>query len=128
MMQDHPLGVGWKKTVEIFKNNYLLPEDGAAAITTNDYLMLGTQLGLPALLCFIAYIYLKVKSKAADSLQVACRAGTIVLLVAFWFDGGLFDLPTATVFWILLELGTAPVLTLTNRYRVSWRTAPQPAC
>jgi hypothetical protein len=28
------------------------------------------------------------------------------LLVAFWFDGGLFDLPTAAMFWILLELGT----------------------
>jgi prepilin-type N-terminal cleavage/methylation domain-containing protein len=26
--------------------------------------------------------------------------------VAFWFDGGLFDLPVAAVFWVLLELGT----------------------
>jgi hypothetical protein len=38
---------------------------------------------------------------------MACRAGAIVLLVAFGFDGGLFDLPTAAVFWILLELGTS---------------------
>ena len=38
-------------------------------------------------------------------LPAACRAGAVVLLVAFWFDGGLFDLPTASVFWILLELG-----------------------
>jgi prepilin-type N-terminal cleavage/methylation domain-containing protein len=30
----------------------------------------------------------------------------VVLLVAFWFDGGLFDLPTAAMFWILLELGS----------------------
>jgi hypothetical protein len=29
----------------------------------------------------------------------------LVLLVAFWFDGGLFDLPPAAVFWVLLELG-----------------------
>jgi prepilin-type N-terminal cleavage/methylation domain-containing protein len=29
----------------------------------------------------------------------------VVLLVAFWFDGGLFDLPTAAMFWVLLELG-----------------------
>jgi hypothetical protein len=29
------------------------------------------------------------------------------LLLAFWFDGGLFDLPTAAVFWVLLELGTS---------------------
>jgi prepilin-type N-terminal cleavage/methylation domain-containing protein len=28
----------------------------------------------------------------------------VVLLVAFWFDGGLFTLATASVFWILLEL------------------------
>ena len=28
------------------------------------------------------------------------------MLVAFWFDGGLFTLATAAVFWILLELGS----------------------
>jgi hypothetical protein len=27
--------------------------------------------------------------------------------VVFWFDGGLFKLPTAALFWVLLELGTA---------------------
>jgi len=107
IMRDHPFGVGWNKAVDIYKKSYLPPENGATAITTNDYLMMGTQLGLPALFCFIAYIYSKFKPNAADSLQVACRAGAVVLLVAFWFDGGLFDLPTATVFWILLELGTS---------------------
>ncbi len=40
-------------------------------------------------------------------LRYACRAGAIVLLVEFWFDGGLFTLSTASVFWILLELGVA---------------------
>jgi hypothetical protein len=39
-----------------------------------------------------------------ESLQAVCRAGVIVLLVGFWFDGGLFKLPTAVVFWTLLEL------------------------
>ena len=39
------------------------------------------------------------------SLRVACRAGALVCLVASWFDGGLFKLATASVFWILLELG-----------------------
>jgi hypothetical protein len=38
-------------------------------------------------------------------LRAACRAGAIVLLVGFWFDGGLFKLATGSVFWILLELG-----------------------
>ena len=40
----------------------------------------------------------------ASQLRCACRAGALVLLVAFWFDGGLFTLATAAVFWVLLEL------------------------
>ena len=138
----------------------------------NSYLMLGTELGIPALLCFVVYVGLqlggnkKLKSETlkaergirkaetlpqignqksgtgndlldcsaviptagcggasrsvatpggtpgepadeTSALRLACRAGAIVLLVAFWFDGGLFDLPTAAVFWVLLELGSA---------------------
>ena len=38
-------------------------------------------------------------------LKSVCNAGAIVLIVGFWFDGGLFKLPTASVFWILMELG-----------------------
>jgi len=90
----------------------------------NSYLMLGTELGLPGLLCFVTYVGLALKQKpearsrkseskalgighrALDSSKTACRAGAVVLLVAFWFDGGLFDLAPASVFWILLELGT----------------------
>jgi len=105
MMRDHPLGVGWNQAVSTYEKNYSPPKDGAAALTMNSYFMLGTELGLPGLLAFIAYIYLKFKPMAGDLLPVALRAGTLVLLVAFWFDGGLFDLPTAATFWILLELG-----------------------
>ncbi len=160
MMREHPFGVGWNKTVPTYAQNYSPPEGGASAITTNDYLMLGTQIGIPALLCFIAYVALQLgigeriwkkaesgKRKAEmisphpdplpslqarrgdncispgthsspgfvspvtrhlspeASLRVACRAGALVFLVAFWFDGGLFKLATASVFWILLELG-----------------------
>jgi hypothetical protein len=43
----------------------------------------------------------------SDFLSATCHAGAIVLLVGFWFDGGLFKLPTAATFWILLELGGA---------------------
>jgi O-antigen ligase len=113
IMRDNPLGVGWNKAVEIYERHYSPPQNGASAIITNDYLMLGTELGVPSLLCFIAYIYLKFKPKAADSLQVACRAGALVLLMAFWFDGGLFELPTAALFWILLELGTSDSVNFT---------------
>ena len=105
MMRDHPFGVGWNRALSVYDKNYSPPEGSAAALTMNSYLMLGTVLGLPGLLCFIAYIYLKFKPKVADPIQVTCRAGALVLLVAFWFDGGLFELPTAAVFWILLELG-----------------------
>ncbi len=136
IMRDHPFGLGWNKAVETYNKEYSPPEDGAAAIATNDYLMLGTQLGIPGLVCFLAYVALcfrspksKVQSpkssakaedrsqksesktldignRTLDSAKAACRAGALALLVAFWFDGGLFKLATAAVFWILLELGT----------------------
>jgi len=130
MMRDHPLGVGWNKAVEMYEKNYSPPEGGAAAITMNSYLMLGTQLGIPALVCFLAYAGLALKGDRSWKLGVgknaecgtrsveciselriktACRAGAIMLLVAFWFDGGLFTLATASVFWILLELGSSQV-------------------
>ncbi len=41
----------------------------------------------------------------ASAMPAVCRAGAIVLLVGFWFDGGLFKLATGATFWILLELG-----------------------
>ena len=135
IMRDHPFGVGWNKTIETYTKNYSPPENGAAAITTNDYLMLGTELGLPALFCFVAYVALRLRSAkpkvqspklrndaaldvghwTLDATEVACRAGALVLLVAFWFDGGLFTLATASVFWILLELGTPDSANFTAR-------------
>jgi energy-coupling factor transporter transmembrane protein EcfT len=148
MMRDHPFGVGWNKAVGIYASDYSPPEGGAAAITTNDYVMLGTQLGVPGLVCFITYVALCLRSPkskvwspklAAETevlskseignrkseianrqdacatldigrwtldarLRIACRSAAIAMLVAFWFDGGLFKLATASVFWILLEL------------------------
>ncbi len=37
--------------------------------------------------------------------QIICRAAAVVMLVGFGFDGGMFSLPTAALFWMLLELG-----------------------
>ncbi len=131
MMRDHPFGVGWNRVTEVYKENYSPPVDGAMAITTNSYLMLGTQLGIPGLACFVTYVALCFRrsrrhSSVNDSptaetsggtpgelacetpaLRYACRSAALSMLVAFWFDGGLFTLATASVFWILLELGTA---------------------
>ncbi len=126
MMRDHPFGVGWNNAVTVYEKDYSPPENGAAAITTNDYLMLGTQLGWPGLICFVTYVGLCFKkgqgrgatesgtpggtsgkpAGGTPALRCACRAGALSMLVAFWFDGGLFTLATGSVFWILLELGS----------------------
>jgi len=168
MMWDHPFGVGWDNAAIVYGKNYLPPKNGIAAITTNDYLMLGTQLGWPALICFVAYVGLCLKAERVtlcaprlgscqDSarevwrpaillglfpprrpgtfrqestspltrrlslatldtfatprqyegalIQAASRSAALSMLVAFWFNSGLFDLATASIFWILLELG-----------------------
>jgi len=95
----------------LYEHYYLPPKmSESAAIEMNDYLILGSTLGIPALFCFGMYLWLSLTRKLevteANWLQTACRAGAIVLLVGFWFDGGLFKLPTAATFWILLELGS----------------------
>jgi O-antigen ligase len=132
IMAEHPwLGAGWNKPEALYDPYYLLPKmEESGAIGLNDYLMLGATLGVPALICFGMYIWLSLRQNSEarsqkpeagdrqdacstldighwtlDRLQTVCRAGAIVLLVGFWFDGGLFNLPTAATFWILLELG-----------------------
>ncbi|HEX5219470.1 MAG TPA: O-antigen ligase family protein [Verrucomicrobiae bacterium] len=138
IMRDHPLGVGWDNAVETYRKAYSPPSPNAElAITTNDYLMLGTQLGWLALICFAGHVALGFGNRAnqfltlrfsrrsggkeesaanygenvvpsrfaLDTTKVACRAGAIVLLVGFWFDGGLFRFATGPIFWILLALG-----------------------
>ena len=131
-MAQHPwMGTGWNQSEPLYQSYYLTPKiNESGAIEMNDYLMLGTTLGIPALLCFGMYIWLcladkgwrseirgvkleveklEIKSRKSEIelnwLQTACRSGAIVLAVGFWFDGGLFKLATASTFWILLELG-----------------------
>jgi hypothetical protein len=121
-MRDHPLGLGWGKAFEIYRRDYSPHDRGAAALFTNSYLMIGIQLGVPALICFVVYGVFAVKKQrrarqaevpslvACDlSIQAACRAGVLVCLVAFWFDGGLFKMATGSIFWILLELGKTEI-------------------
>ena len=114
MMLDHPFGLGWDRTVKVYRESYSAPPLGAGAIATNDYLMLGTQVGWPGLVCFISYIafrlrpfFLRIRSQGLEiGNQLACRAAIVAMLVEFWFDNGLFELATASVFWVLLELGS----------------------
>ena len=152
------LGFGWNQPERVYEELYCPPNvPEAMAIQLNDYFTLGITLGIPALVCFIAFVGLNLTRSAecgirneeeaphpgplrrpipnslirrADtfshpmgegnpasegqaarksrhpSLELACRAGVLVLLVGFWFDGGLFKLPTSSVFWILLALGS----------------------
>jgi hypothetical protein len=122
IMAEQPrLGLRWNRTEPGYEHYYLPPKLGEGmAIETNDYLMLGAMLGIPALCCFGMYLWLSLERKAesrkqkagipkADWMRIVCHAGAIVLLVGFWFDGGLFKLPTAATFWILLELGAIKI-------------------
>ncbi len=127
---EHPIfGAGWNQNEELYQHYYLSPKlTESAAIQMNDYLMLGATLGIPALFCFGMYLWLTLTRKhengnlkpemmEADWLQTTCRAGAIVLLFGFWFDGGLFKLPTAATFWILLELGSVQSRMDTNKHQ-----------
>jgi len=164
MIADKPwLGFGWNQPERVYDRFYRAPKvDEGMAMQMNDYLMLGTTLGIPALGCFLAYIYLSLRGREhrtsnsqhptsnlgthaaralgsavprntstsypqteienplnqpaaatpalpfsdEDWLRITCRAGAIVLLVGFFFDGGLFKLATGATFWILIELGS----------------------
>jgi O-antigen ligase len=124
MMAEKPwFGFGWNQPERIYSAFYRAAKvDEGMAIQLNDYLMLGMTLGLPALLCFAVYIILALSGRqktgfpasptldfrlwTLDSATV-CRAGAVMLLVGFWFDGGLFKLATGATFWVLLELGRA---------------------
>ena len=121
------LGTAWGQPEPMYQHYYVPPKlDESAAFEMNDYLMFGATVGIPALFCFGMYLWLSLNGKAengkhppspslrrtgnaeiqeGDWLRPVCHAGAIVLLIGFWFDGGLFKLPTAAIFWILLELG-----------------------
>ena len=123
MTLEKPLvGFGWNQPELFYNNLYSLPRIiESVTIHLNDYLMLGASIGIPALACFIIYIVLSLRPESAVLfvqckpisffetssvwLGATCRAAAVVLIVGFWFDGGLFNLPTASAFWILLELG-----------------------
>ena len=149
MMADRPLaGFGWQEAEQAYAKNYLPPQlSESAAIQMNDYFMLGISAGVPALLCFLVYLWLslarkpKVRSQKPESATfdvghpaapersrggwtlawptMACRAGAMVLLIGFWFDGGLFKLSVGPVFWILMGL---------SRFEPEFRSRPEVGC
>jgi len=132
MISDRPfLGTRWDNANDIYYGFYQNHKtDQSLVMELNDYLLIGSQLGLVALLCLVFYFWQSLRKinkmldkmftvKGAPSvgatfttiniecLQIISSAGAIALLTEFCFDGGFFDVPTAMVFWILLELGSA---------------------
>ena len=114
IMAENPwFGTGWNQPESMYEHYYLPSKlTDVGAIQLNDYFMLGATLGIPVLFCFGMYLWLSLFRNSAFSLQplellsATCRAGVVVLLVGFWFDGGLLKLATAATFWILMELGS----------------------
>jgi hypothetical protein len=127
MMAEHLWGgVGWGISVEEYRNWYTPSPLNAGALCTNSYTIIGAELGLPALVCFVAYIWSSLSCKPMQKnhetervtdavlttfnwLGSICRAGAIVLAVGFLFDGKLSDLSLVTCFWILLESGKSGI-------------------
>lgn len=119
IIADHPfMGTGWNNAEHLYQTFYLPPKlDDGAAVETNDWLVLAATVGLPVLFCFFVYFWLSAfpvedenqklgveKWMSKSSLKSTFWAGTLVLIVGIWFDGGLFDFPTASTFWFLLGL------------------------
>ena len=118
MMVDRPLnGFGWGLATSEYQKNYLPPQlKDPGAIQTNDFFMLGISAGVPALFCFAAYLALSFRRSSAGisppfSIFTTCRSASIVLLIGFWLDGGLFKLSVAFVFWTLMELARIETFT-----------------
>ena len=122
MMAAKPwFGYGWNATTQVYDQLFLPPKVVEwAAIRVNDYLSIGTSLGVPALLCLIFLVALSLRQGGAAPLQQGrgpaaatppdlpciCRCALMVLVVGFWFEAGLFKLATSSLFWVLLALGS----------------------
>lgn len=114
MVRDHPfLGVGWGQVEQSFTHAYQAERlEEPAAVQLNDYLTLANSAGLPVLLCFLIYVFLSLRWSprvcffpgGAQNEIGALRAVVLLLLVGFWFEGGLFKLPTSVLFWLVLAL------------------------
>lgn len=117
MLRARPVvGFGWGQAEEVYRVKYHAARlEETAAIQLNDYLMLGISAGVPARGGSDPQPTFPQSGDGGSPVEVErgtilaaiAVAGASVLLVGFWFDGGLFKLPTCAVFWVLLELARA---------------------
>jgi hypothetical protein len=83
------------------------------SILLNDYCTTGMTFGLVSLVCLLGYVGVQFRTRTGsllsyetgnvNILQISCQAAIIAMLTVFFFDGGLFKMPTAIAFWVLLE-------------------------
>jgi len=126
------LGAAGSEPESLYEQYYLSPKSNeSAAFDSNDHLLLGVSLGIPAFVCFAVFVWLSLRRIPSELSQpdtvstegitkpftnafqrldwsgAVFRSGAIVLAVGFWFDAGLFNLSTGPLFWMLMGLGGA---------------------
>ena len=132
MALDHPVfGVGWGRVEKRFAESYRAARlEDTAAVQLNDYFTLANSAGLPVLFSFAAYVFLSLRqpgrslslrstpqpgSMDETGLRSSLSATAVLLLIGFWFDAGLFKLPTSVLFWLVLQLAnSAPSVQVSN--------------
>ena len=118
MMTDKPwLGYGGWEPDRVYAQMYRHAFYGEhdPSILFNDYLVLGIIFGLPVLIFFLAYLcnYLADALTEPDestekTLRITCQTVVIIMLVGFFFDGGLFKIAPSVAFWVFWEMGRKP--------------------
>ncbi len=122
MMADKPLlGYGWREPDSVYAQFYRTTASGERdpSILFNDYIVLGLIFGMLALFSFLAYFCdyfsaapIQQQTDTAEFsltssavLQNVSRVMVVVMLIGFFFDGGLFKIGPAVTFWVLVEMG-----------------------
>jgi hypothetical protein len=120
MMSERPaLGFGWTQPERIYTSLYkpdFMTE--GAAITQNDYLMVGITCGIPALCCLLGWICLSFRGSrgrapdrgtitSEELTRLGAKAAVIPLLIGCVFDGVLFSVAIAVPFFCFLEIAAS---------------------
>jgi hypothetical protein len=117
MMSDSPVfGFGWGQVERVFAESYRPPRlEETSAIQLNDFLTLGLSAGVPSFLFFVCYLGLSLfpcfsVKDAFKNIGPPCeyrfplfRAVSLLMLIGFFFDGGLFRFATGPLFWLFVE-------------------------
>lgn len=112
MLQDRPLfGYQWTPLEEIYGAWYAIDRiEDYGAIHTNDFVTLGANAGIGAIILFIGVIMAVLFAKKNRNRQETAnwahgrRACLVALLVGIGFDGGLYTLSIAIPIWYLIGI------------------------